>query len=475
MPDDGPRFDFPPLERRGLLLGLQASQLAVLGGGALLAVIAHSALSSPVGLVVAAAALAAGALGALWRPGGRALAGWAAAAAGFAGRRVRAPLLSEAPSAGGRLALPLLGEAPLAGHRRRSLLSPGSPATAPPGVSLVEHGDLAEVPFAVVEDRRLATVAAVLPVGGRSFGLLDAAEQSQHLEAWRRVLGALARPGTPVARLQWVVRTWPADPPSGPSGTGRAERDYRQLLAESQGSSFRHDTWLVLAVGGPASGGQRRVQSLLREMRLLQGQLRSAGLDAGPPLGLPELSRLVCPDVHARPTRSASAWPMAIAEHWAAAVVDGWWHATFWISEWPRIAVGPDFLSPLLLGSARRAVSVVMSPVAAERAVREVRSARTADLADQRLRAKAGFLPSARRDREATGVARREAELAEGHSEFRFSGYVTVAAAGPDELCAACAEAEHAAQSSNVELRRLYGRQAEAYTWTLPLARGLRP
>jgi hypothetical protein len=117
---------------------------------------------------------------------------------------------------------------------------------------------------------------------------------------------------------------------------------------------------------------------------------------------------------------------------------------------------------------------VVMSPVAAERALRDARSARTADLADERLRAKAGFLPSVRRAREATGAARRETELAEGHSEFRFSGYVTVSAAGPDELCAACAEAEHAAQSANVELRRLYGRQAEAYTWTLPLARGLR-
>jgi hypothetical protein len=115
-----------------------------------------------------------------------------------------------------------------------------------------------------------------------------------------------------------------------------------------------------------------------------------------------------------------------------------------------------------------------MAPVPPYRAVREVRSARTADLADQALRARAGFLASARRDRESEGVVRREEELAEGHQEFRFSGYVTVSADDPERLVEACAETERSAQSARLELRRLFGRQAEAYTWTLPLGRGLR-
>jgi hypothetical protein len=114
-----------------------------------------------------------------------------------------------------------------------------------------------------------------------------------------------------------------------------------------------------------------------------------------------------------------------------------------------------------------------MAPVPPERAAREVRSARTADVADEELRSRAGFLPSARRGREADGVVQREAELAEGHAEYRYSGYVTVTAANPTELAAACIEAEQRAQASHLELRRLYGRQAEAFTWTLPLARGL--
>jgi hypothetical protein len=150
------------------------------------------------------------------------------------------------------------------------------------------------------------------------------------------------------------------------------------------------------------------------------------------------------------------------------------WHATFWVAEWPRVDVGPDFLGPLLLGEGRRSVSLIMAPVGSERAEREVRSARTADTADRELRARAGFLASARRQREADGVERREEELAEGHHEFRFSGYVTVSGPDAETLATACAEVEHAAQSCRLELRRLYGRQLEALTWTLPLGRGLR-
>ena len=150
------------------------------------------------------------------------------------------------------------------------------------------------------------------------------------------------------------------------------------------------------------------------------------------------------------------------------------WHATFWVAEWPRVEVGPDFLGPLLLGEGRRSVSLIMAPVGSERAEREVRSARTADAADRELRARAGFLASARRQREADGVERREQELAEGHHDFRFSGYVTVSGPDTETLAAACAEVEHAAQSCRLELRRLYGRQLEALTWTLPLGRGLR-
>jgi hypothetical protein len=64
--------------------------------------------------------------------------------------------------------------------------------------------------------------------------------------------------------------------------------------------------------------------------------------------------------------------------------------------------------------------------------------------------------------------------LADGHAEFRYAGFVTVSGQDADELERSCAEVEHAAQQARLELVRLYGQQTEAFTFTLPLGRGLR-
>jgi hypothetical protein len=114
-----------------------------------------------------------------------------------------------------------------------------------------------------------------------------------------------------------------------------------------------------------------------------------------------------------------------------------------------------------------------MAPIGPAEAARQVEAARTADVADEQLRRRAGFLATARHRRQAEGVLRREAELAEGHGEFRFSGYVTVTVVERGELDDACAEMEQGARQANLEVRRLYGQQQAAFTWTLPLGRGL--
>jgi len=161
-------------------------------------------------------------------------------------------------------------------------------------------------------------------------------------------------------------------------------------------------------------------------------------------------------------------------ESWSHVRVDGMVHATFWVAEWPRTEVRSDFLAPLLLGSARSTLSVVMEPLGPDTAVRKVEASRTADLADTELRRRGGFVSTARHARESEVLARREVELAEGHASFRYSGYVTVSAPSEEELVTACDVVQHAAGQSRLALRRLYGDQASAYTCTLPLCRGLR-
>ena len=166
-------------------------------------------------------------------------------------------------------------------------------------------------------------------------------------------------------------------------------------------------------------------------------------------------------------------WPMAVEQRWDCLRTDATWHATFWIAEWPRTDVGADFLAPLLLGPVRRTVSVVMEPLSPLEATRQVERDRTADVADAELRRRGGFLSTARRAREEELVVRREAELADGHASFRYSGYVTVTATSPEQLADDCEATEQAAGQARLELRRLYGDQLRAFTCTLPLCRGL--
>ena len=165
---------------------------------------------------------------------------------------------------------------------------------------------------------------------------------------------------------------------------------------------------------------------------------------------------------------------MATDESWSALRVDGTWHATYWIC---RVAAGrsqsrlPDALAALR-GAADR---VGRHGACARRARRQGGPCRPGGRRGRRRATGPGRLscPSVRRRREAEGVLQREAELADGHAEYRFAGYVTVTAVDREELEAACVETEQVAQRAHLELCRLYGRQEEAFTWTLPLGRGL--
>ena len=459
MPEEPRRYTFPPLARRGVILGLDAAQILTLITGCLAALAVATSVPGGLAVPTAVLLLCGAAAVAVWPAGGQPAVGWLPVAAAWLARRARGPVLDARPLDG-------LGARPV----RRD------PPVAPNGVRLMELAPAAgQDPVGVARDARAGTWAAAMAVRGRAFSLLDAEAREHRLDCWRAVLGTIARPGSPVARVQWVERSGPLSSLPGvatASGQAAAKASYEDLIAATGPTIQAHDVWIVLAVNGRRRTAEQPHVALRRELRLLEGQLLQADLQPQGVLGLDALTAAVaCP--HSRSGRFA--WPTAAQESWAALRTDGEWHATFWIAEWPRTEVGSDFLLPILVGSGRRTVSVTMAPVPAGRALRAARAARTADIADAELRQRAGFLPSVRRDLEADGTTRTETELAAGHCEFRFSGYVTVTATDRESLETACAEAEHSAQGARLELRRLYGRQAEAYTWTLPLGRGLRP
>jgi hypothetical protein len=423
-----------------------------------------------------------GSVGAFWSKDGHTGASWALFSLRWGVRRLRGPVLSGEPLEGA-----------ISGTQARGREN-SAPATFAPGIELMElPAQPGHSAVGVAVDRNSRHWVCALPVRGAAFSLLDPEDQASRLDSWRVVLNALGRPGTPLRRVQWIERSGPAEAitpdqqaAAGPPLESRyrsALDSYREVVAAAGTGSHFHATWLVVAVEGPDSfsgnAGRRAAETIRREVRLIEGQLRNAGLSTPGPLDRAALAGVLQGTYRTGSlSRDAPAWrrfrPMADEEGWSAFRTDETWHVTYWIAEWPRIAVGPDFMSAMLMNGGQRAVSLVMAPVPPDRSARDVRSARTADAAEEHLRANAGFTPNARRGRELEAAVRREEELADGHSEFRFSGYITVSAGDRAELDIACAETEHAAQAAHLEIRRLYGRQREAFTWTLPLARGLR-
>ena len=95
--------------------------------------------------------------------------------------------------------------------------------------------------------------------------------------------------------------------------------------------------------------------------------------------------------------------------------------------------------------------------------------------ADAEMKERRGFRVSARDRKRTEDVRQREAELTEGHPEFRFVGLVDVAAPDLDTLEDACAAVEQAAAQSLVDLRPLEARHDLGWVANLPLGRNVAP
>ncbi|MDA8269712.1 MAG: hypothetical protein M0013_15330 [Actinomycetota bacterium] len=402
------------------------------------------------------------------------------------------------------------------------------------GVRIVADGPTSALPgCGVVIDERAGTATAALVVRGHNFALLGAADQDRRVVAWSRVLAGLARQGGEVHRVQWLESCLPdagdavrayATAHAALEEGNPARRSYQTLLDSVAAGTRRHRVLVSLTVrtrartgrkGRPPGPGDGAIGpglpevpgSLGREAADLCRALRAADVVVDGVLGPSALAAViresfeadmpgpVRPDgaadgtaagagsaaaVGAGPAGSPGAppgvtwpWPMGVDTAWDAVRADALWHAVYWIAEWPRIDVTPDFLGPLLFLPARRTLAVTMEPVPPVEAARQVARDRTADLADGELRRRGGFLVTARQQREREGAERRDAELADGHAQFRFTGYLSVAAPDREALADACMAAEQAAAQARLELRRLYGDQDRALACVLPLGRGL--
>ncbi len=521
MPREEPRYNFGPLERRGLIAGWRGGQIACVASGLLVAILALRSHPDPTGAVVAFATLIVATTIAVWPISGQTGEEWFPVVARWVCRRVAGHdrWRSRVPYDGLRV-----GTGASRNRDRRELF--GTLHFLDVSTLTTRRGETTEYRIArppvadtigVIHDEGARTLTGVLSLSGHGFALLGADERTARVSSWSGLLASLAREGSVVHRLQWIAASLPDDgraiggylakravltPESG------AYRSYADLVELSEAAACTHRVLLAVQVKidrvtsraerSNSAGSKARLTNastvLMRELTNVRRHLEDANVtvegflsaqrltnvfqEIGDPApssdGGTRATRTTRANSVRSPALNASA-PLLVAMDvgWSNVHLDGVWHATYWIAEWPRVDVDSDFLAPLLLGPVRRSVSVVMEPVSPSRAARAVEQARTADLADSELRRRGGYLATARRSREAQVVARREVELADGHASYRFSGYVTVSAASEELLVDACEATEQDAGQARIELRKLYGDQERALSCALPICGGL--
>jgi len=491
-------YRFGPLERRGLLGPVRAGQAAVLAAGGLAAIAVLDRAPTAAGAVTATLVFGLSAALAIVPVGRRTAEEWIPVVAAFAlgALRRRTTFRSGAP-----------GRGSLARGIRSRMPVLDRPIPDPPpslrGVRIDEasHRDR---PVGILTSERGRRAVAVLACRVIAFSLLDPAAQERRLGRWGLVLSGAA--GTPIRRLQWVERSVPAqgdelarwvgserDPAVPLRGTPMID-SYLELIATTARVTQEHEILVSVEVDSHRvreRGADAVARALIEQTeRVAQGleaaevsvlgaltpsQLARALRTAFDPYARSELAAFETPDPREAMLAEAGAWPLGVREAWDHYRSDGAVHATYWIGGWPRVEVSPMFMDALLgRSSAVRTVAVTFEPLSPDRSTREVEAAITRDRADRELRHRFGQSETARQRQAEEATARREAELAAGHGEVRLAGFVTVTGRDPDDLRRACAEVHEHAARARLELHRMYGQQSDAFTFTLPLCRGLR-
>ena len=485
-------YRFGPVERHGFLGPVRASQAGVVLGALVVGLLILGSAPST-GHAAAVVALLLAALGVATVPvAGRTTEQWLPVVGGWLGRRLTGAHRYQS-------------QAPVTGTQASP--QPGSRAKADLKLPLGLAGvDLRELPYrgraiGGVSERGGRLLSAVLACRVASFSLLDAVAQERNLSHWGSVLAACA--DTPVRRVQWLERTLPAEGDELASWL-RDQRSqeisvrapimesYLELIDRTAQVSQEHEVLVAVQVDANrirSRGRDAAAGTLVEETERVADGLRRAGARIQGALSAQQLAHLFATafDPYERPRQvhasegdearlgAGSAWPVGAIEGWDYYRTDGAVHRTYWISAWPRVEVSALFLDALLAhAGAVRTIAVTFEPAATDRSIREVEAQVTRDQADRALRARFGQADTARDEQAYGATRRREAELAAGYNEVRFSGFVTVTAPDIEQLQPATADVRRDAARSRLEVHPLYGQQADAFTFTLPLCRGLK-
>ena len=373
-------------------------------------------------------------------------------------------------------------------------------------------------PVCVITDTADGTVTVVLAVLGSGGALTDTAALNAQATAFGSLLDGLARGSAPVVSLQILHRVipdhgdevWREARRRGSAGGRFARQAYRALLDEHADGGLRHESYVVLRLD-PArdsasvrefGGGPEAAAALaVRWVGTIRRQLRACGVDVVgwlPPRGVAAVIRSAYDPASDRMVKRrgggggdssggddglpsgvdpAAAGPMYGRRAMSYYAHNDHWTRVWWIQQWPRATSGAPvgFLQPLLLALPHRhTVSLLLRPVSYRKAARQADTASSSVETRQYMNAKIGRRRRKADDRALTDLARREDEAVDGYATFTVAGFVSVTAAGPEQLEAASADTESAINECNLEGQRWILETDQAFAMAaLPLARGL--
>jgi hypothetical protein len=344
---------------------------------------------------------------------------------------------------------------------------------------------------------------AVVKARGRGFSLRDLPDQDAMVAAWDSVIASVTN--TPLDRISVVEFTAPnADggldiyyqQHRSDAAHQLAAESYEELLCQAGPAARDHEALLVLRMDTNRVRKQMKAADedkdraaanlLLKVIGGVVNQLRNADVHVIgllPPDALAHTFRTAFDPglrlqdatlaINGVETASDRAWPTAAEDGWSTYRTDGAVHAVLIAEELPRTERRADFMAPLLLGTGpvTRCIAITFAPEDDEAARRRAERGNSGHEADNVMRNRFGLRTTSRRRKEERASARYEDELADGAASTLVQVSVTVSAPNDDLLDADVTSTTVAGRKSGIKLRRFYSRQAEAFTWTLPLAR----
>ena len=347
------------------------------------------------------------------------------------------------------------------------------------------------------------SLTSVLEIEGPGVGLFDGPDQEGMVARWGAVLRDLANSEGFVSRIELLERCMPVDPQAHDRYVAEFDAlavpeqlrlSYDELHDQVGAVSEQHRNFLVVRMTGDralarasklAGGGDDGLGAvMLREVEALAARLEDAGIKVlhglGPRRTAALIASLYNPDHPLDDTvgmTPRNAWPRTTVNTREHLEVDGdWFHATAWVKTWPLVAVGVNFLAPLLVQTPGviRTVAVTMDLIPTDVAMTTAMTDLTTDAANSSAAAKAGRTADPRDDRQLSQAELRAYDISQGAGGVKAVGYVTVSARTAEDLELAKRRMRTAGARAWLTLEWCDKEHDRAFVNTLPLARGLR-